>query len=342
MNLLDIEPRQAELAINEWVSEHGLPGYRTRQILPRLWQRPVCEWSECTDLPKEAIQLLEQDFPLVRPTQLEHQESSDGTAKYLWEMSDGSAVESVVMLDGNRRTVCISSQVGCAYKCSFCATGKMGFIRNLSPWEITAQVRELVLERDSAPINNVVFMGMGEPLHNWPAVDTSLTILNDPIGLGIGARKITVSTVGIIPKLRKLAARPEQFRLALSVHSPIGEMRQRLMPVEGNYPLSDVLTVVEGFSRRVTFEYVMIRGVNDRPEDIEALAEIAKPSGALVNLLPLHPGAPPGLQPTSKPDIHRFAASLRGLGVNVTVRRSRGVDISAACGQLWTDAARPG
>ncbi len=342
MNLLDLVPGDAEKILEKWVAEKGLPRYRVKQIFPRLWQRPIREWGDCSDLPKDVVLRLEQDFPLHRPTLVESRESADGTVKYLWKMPDGAAVESVVMLDRKRRTICISSQVGCAYKCSFCATGKMGLIRNLSPWEITAQVRELVIQFGTEGINNVVFMGMGEPLHNWPAVDVALTILNDPRGMGIGARKITVSTVGVVSKLRKLAKRAEQFRLALSVHSPISERRRRLMPVERRHPLEEVLSVIGDFSRRVTFEYVMIQGINDRPEDISELAEHARPIGALVNLLSLHPGGPPGLQPTHRAEIHRFAASLRGLGVNVTVRRSRGIDIDAACGQLWTDAARSG
>lgn len=339
MNLLDLEPAKSERTIADWVADQGLPHFRTNQIFPRLWQRPVGKWEDCTDLPKSVIQLLERDFPLIRPRVSKRLESNDGTIKYLWELPDGVAIESVVMLDGGRRTVCISSQVGCAYECKFCATGKMGFIRNLSPWEITAQIRELCLLEGESTINNVVFMGMGEPLHNWPAVDVALTILNDARGLGIGARKITVSTVGVIPKLRKLAERPEQFRLALSVHSAFPEQRGRLMPVERSYPLKKVLELAKTFSRRVTFEYVMINGTNDRPEDVRAVAEMARPLGALVNLLPLHPGGPPGLSPTSKGEIHRFAASLRDLGVNVTVRRSRGVDIDAACGQLWSNTA---
>lgn len=340
MNLLDLVPDEAERIVADWVAKEGLPSYRANQIFPRLWQRPAADWRTCTDLPKNVISLLERDLPMARPRLSERLESNDGTVKYLWELPDDAGVESVVMVDGNRRTACISSQVGCAYGCAFCATGKMGFVRNLSPWEITAQVRELIFQSDGG-VNNIVFMGMGEPLHNWRAVDAALTILNDPRGLGIGARKITVSTVGIIPKLRKLAARPEQFRLALSVHSADGEQRRKLMPVEHSFPLAQVLRAVEKFSRRVTFEYVMIEGVNDRPDDVFLLADIARPLGALVNLLPLHPGGPPGLTPTRRSDIHRFAASLRGLGVNVTVRRSRGVDINAACGQLWSDAARP-
>ena len=342
MNLLDQVPGRAEQIIAKWVTDRGFPAYRARQILPRLWQRPVGEWRDCSDLPKELVLLLERDFPLYRPTQIERQESADGTVKYLWEMFDGTAVESVVIPEGRRRTLCISSQVGCAYKCSFCATGKMGFVRNLRPWEITAQVRELAIlcDCDEDRVNNIVFMGMGEPLHNWSAVDAALTILNDQRGLGIGARRISVSTVGIVPKLRELRKRPEQFRLALSLHSPFGKQRQQLMPVELRHPLEEVLREVREFSRRVTFEYIMIQGVNDRPADVDELARIARPIGALINLLPLHPGGPPGLQPTPLPEIHRFAARLRDLGIGVAVRRSRGLDIDAACGQLWADTAR--
>jgi 23S rRNA (adenine2503-C2)-methyltransferase len=276
--------------------------------------------------------MLEADFPIHRPKQIERQESTDGTLKYLWEMQDGAAIESVVIPGGRRRTLCISSQVGCPFKCSFCATGKMGLIRNLSPWEITAQARELALRGDGDGITHVVFMGMGEPLNNWAAVDIALTILNSESGLGIGARRISVSTVGIIPELRKLARRPEQFRLALSLHSPFSERRMQLMPIERRYPLHEVLRVLKDFSRRVTFEYIMIKGFNDRHEDIEELAKIAKPIGALVNLLSLHQGGTSGFQPTSRSEIHQFAARLSDKGVSTTVRRSRGLDIKAACG----------
>ena len=218
----------------------------------------------------------------------------------------------------------------------------MGLIRNLRAWEITAQARELAICGDGEGVTNVVFMGMGEPLHNWSAVNVALTILNDKRGLGIGARRISVSTVGILTELRKLAKRPEQFRLALSLHSPFGDRRLQLLPVERRNPLEEVLRALQEFSRRVTFEYVMIKGINDRPADVDELAKIATPIGALVNLLSLHPGGPPGLLPTPLPDIHRFAARLRDVGVSATVRRSRGLDINAACGQLWADAARRG
>jgi len=342
MSLLNCSPAEAEEILTEWIASKGLPAYRSRQILPRLWSRPVGNWKDCTDLPKGLIDALETEYPIVRIELLKRLESTDGTVKYLWGLPDEAAIESVLIPEGRRRTLCISSQVGCAYGCSFCTTGRMGFVRNLEPWEITAQVRELILESEGREINNVVFMGMGEPLHNWGAVDVALSILNDPRGFRIGARRICVSTVGIVPKLKMLAKRPEQFRLALSLHSPFSDVRKQIMPVEGAFPLDDVLDALREFSRRVTFEYILIRNVNDRPEDLEQLAEIARPIGALVNLLSLHPGGPADLRPTSPEHVKRCAARLRALGIGVSVRRSRGLDISAACGQLWSESKRSG
>jgi 23S rRNA (adenine2503-C2)-methyltransferase len=255
--------------------------------------------------------------------------------KFLWRLPDGLAIESVLIPEGRRRTLCVSSQAGCAFGCAFCATGFMGFQRHLSAWEIVGQVRELWFE-PSGPVRptNVVFMGMGEPLHNWAAVDRALTILNHADGCAIGARRITVSTVGVLPNLRRLAERPEQFRLAVSLHAPTSAKRGALMPVERKYPLGDLMRALRGFARRVTFEYVMIHGYNDTPEDAAALAELAKPLGALINLLPLHPGGAPGFEPTPAPEIEAFAAALKRWGAAVSVRRSRGLDIAAACGQL--------
>jgi 23S rRNA (adenine2503-C2)-methyltransferase len=337
VNLLDRTPADAADAVARWLEDRGEPSYRARQIVPRLWQRPVTAWQEATDLPQQLRVALDAEHPLLRPAAAARQVSSDGTVKFLWDFPDGGAVESVLIPEGSRRTLCISSQAGCAYGCVFCATGRMGFIRHLAAWEIVAQVRELALDAELGPPTNVVFMGMGEPLHNWAAVERALTILNHADGMGIGARHITVSTVGIIPNLEKLAARPEQFRVALSLHAANSARRRLLMPVEQKYGLEDVLAVLRRFQRRVTFEYVMIRGVNDREGDAAELAGHARAVGALVNLLPLHPGGAPGLEPTAPRDIERFAELLRDQGINVTVRRSRGLDISAACGQLRTE-----
>ena len=342
MNLLDRTPEEAERAFADWIARRGEPAYRVRQLLPRLWQRPITAWHEATDLPRRLVEALVETFPLPRPGLEERQISADGTVKFLWRLDDRTAVESVLIPEGKRRTLCISSQAGCAYGCVFCATGRMGFERHLTPWEITAQVRELVLDPQFGIPSNIVFMGMGEPLHNWTAVDRALTILNDKRGFGIGARRITVSTVGIVPNLNKLAARSEQFRIALSLHSAISHRRGQIMPVERKYPLVQVLESLRRFPRRVTFEYVMIAGVNDSMEDADELARIATSLGALVNLIPLHPGGAPKLRPTPQAAVRRFARHLRSLGVKPTVRRSRGLDISAACGQLRIDTARRG
>lgn len=332
--ILDLIPLKARERISEWVGERGLPRYRTDQIVARLWQRPIAAWTEATDLPATLRNELSQEFPLARlPLELS-QRSSDGTVKYLWRLEDGQMIESVLIPSGSRRTLCISSQAGCALGCLFCATGRMGFRRNLSVSEIANQVRELVLEEPGLKPTNVVFMGMGEPLLNWPAVDSALTILNHEEGFGIGARHITVSTVGILEGMADLAARPEQFRLAISLHSPDSAGRRDLMPIEKKFPLEQVLEAARKFRKRVTFEYVLIAGSNDRPEDADRLARHARSLGAMVNLLPLHPGGVPRLTPTPPGDIRRFAGRLRDQGIEAVVRRSRGLDIDAACGQL--------
>jgi len=334
VNLLDRTPAAARDLLASWVAERGLPAYRAGQIFRRLWQAPVAAWSEATELPLALRTELDAAFPLPRLAAEVEQLSADGTRKFLWRLADGEAIESVLIPSGGRRTLCISSQAGCALKCAFCATGQMGYRRNLSAFEIAGQVREIAL-RDPADLpTNVVFMGMGEPLLNWPAVDTALTILNAPDGLGIGARHITVSTVGILPGMQAFARRPEQFRLAISLHAPTSAQRLGIMPIEKKYDLEAVLAAAAAFRKRVTFEYVMIGGVNDQDADADRLARLARRLGALVNILPLHPGGAPDLTPTSGERIRAFASRLRNQGIEATVRRSRGLDIDAACGQL--------
>jgi len=333
-DLLGLVPESARAALGAWLAERGEPPYRTRQILPRLWQRPVASWEDATELPERLRRALPEAFPLRRLPVVARQVSSDGTEKYLWDLGDGEAVESVLIPEGKRRTLCISSQVGCALGCVFCATGRMGFRRNLSAAEIVCQVREVILQDSERKPTNVVFMGMGEPLLNWEAVDTALTQLNHPEGLGIGARHITVSTVGILPNLAKLAQRPEQFRLALSLHAPTPELRHELMPIEKKYGLPAVIAALGRFRRRVTLEYVLIGGTNDGLEQADQLARLARPLGALVNLLPLHPGGAPDLAPSPRAQMLAFERRLRRHGIEAVLRRSRGLDISAACGQL--------
>jgi 23S rRNA (adenine2503-C2)-methyltransferase len=338
--LLSLTPLAAREKLAAWVAGRGLPAYRTAQIHRRLWQAPVGSWLEATELPLALRHELEAAFPLPRLVAEAVQESADGTRKYLWRLSDGEAMESVLIPTGKRLTLCISSQAGCALGCVFCATGRMGFRRNLTAWEIAGQAREVALANPAESPTNVVFMGMGEPLLNWPAVDTALTILNHPEGLGIGARHITVSTVGIVPGMLALARRPEQFRLAISLHATTPAERLGLMPVQKKYGLEEVLGAARAFRKRITFEYVMIAGRNDSDADADRLARLAHRLGAHVNLLPLHPGGAPGLRPTSGNRLRAFADRLRNQGVEAVVRRSRGLDIAAACGQLYVELER--
>lgn len=335
--LLDLKPKDAIARLEKFVASEKLPAYRAGQLLRRLWQAPVASWAEATELPAPLRHRLDTDLPLLRLDVAKLERSVDGTQKFLWRLADGEAVESVLIPSGSRRTLCISSQAGCALGCTFCATGRMGFRRQLTGGEIAAQVREIVLRDPADKPTNVVFMGMGEPLLNWPAVDVALSILNDPSGFGIGARHITVSTVGIIPGMVQFRARPEQFRLAISLHSPDPKQRIGLMPIEKKYPLKDVLAEAKKFGRRLTFEYVMIHDRNDRDADADQLAKLARPLGAHVNLLPLHPGGAPGLIPSSGNRIRLFANRLAELGIEAVVRRSRGLDINAACGQLFVE-----
>ena len=333
-NLLNLTSDAAEARLRAFLAEHGEPAYRAAQVARRLWKNPAPEFAAMTELSKELRELLDRQFELPRLTLVARQRSRDGTEKFLFRLRDGEAIETVAIPDGDRMTFCISSQAGCALKCSFCSTGVMGFARNLEVHEIAGQVRELLLLDPPIAPTNIVFMGMGEPLMNWKAVDPTLTLLNSPKALGIGARHITVSTVGVLPGIVALGQRPEQFRLALSIHAPSDDLRQQLMPINTKYPLRDVIDAARAFDRRVTFEYVMLGGVNDREEHALQLAALARDCRAFVNLIPLHPGGAMGFTPSSAETIAEFARELRAAGVEVAVRRSRGIDIAAACGQL--------
>jgi len=333
-NLLDLTPDAAQAQLAAFLDRSGQPKYRAAQITRRLWLNPAASFEQMTDLPKALRDSLAAAFELPRLEMAARQKSKDGTEKFLFRLSDGEAIESVAIPEGDRVTLCISSQAGCALQCAFCATGAMGFRRNLTAFEIAGQVREMRLLDPPIPITNVVFMGMGEPLMNWKSVSPALTILNDPQGLGIGARHITISTVGVLPGIVALSERPEQFRLAISIHAPSDALRHELMPINTKYPLADVIRAAKVFDRRVTFEYVMLGGVNDGPEHAIQLAQLARESRAFVNLIPLHPGGARGFQPTPPDRIRVFARELRDAGVEVAVRKSRGVDIAAACGQL--------
>ena len=336
-NLLDLAPDDALATLREWFAARGEAGYRAGQVFARLWERPVHGFADMTELPKATRDALSARFVLPRLELTMRQKSSDGTEKFLFRMHDGQLIETVSIPDDDRLTLCISSQAGCALQCAFCATGAMGFQRNLAPSEIAGQVRELRMLAPPLLATNIVFMGMGEPMMNWKAVSPTLSLLNDSRALGIGARHITISTVGVLPGIVALSERPEQFRLAISVHAPSDALRRTLMPVNTKYPLSEVIEAARKFDRRVTFEYVMLGGVNDAPEHAAQLAGLARDCRAFVNLIPLHPGGTMGFSPSPPTVIAAFARALRSRGIETAIRRSRGLDIAAACGQLRTE-----
>jgi len=339
-NLLNMVPSDAEEVLRVFAVEHGEKQFRGTQVARHLWQSPVESFAAMTDLPVAFRALLDEHFSMPRLALAMRQTSSDGTEKFLFRLEDGEFIETVAIPEGSRLTLCISSQAGCALQCAFCATGAMGFTRNLQMFEIAGQVREMRLLSPPKEVTNIVFMGMGEPLMNWKAVDPTLTVLNSPAGLGIGARHITVSTVGVLPGIVALGERPEQFRLAISIHAPNDELRQSLMPINTKYPLASVIDAAKVFDRRVTFEYVMLGGINDGAEQAIELADLAKECRAFVNLIPLHPGGAGDFTASSPQQIHWFARRLRAQGVEVAIRKSRGMDIAAACGQLRVERQR--
>jgi len=338
-NLYDLAQPRLERALATIVS----PPFRIKQIEEWMYVHGVDAFDAMTNLPKELRAALAEHYTLAFPRVVERTTpAADGSQKYLFSLADGNRIEAVYMPMGDRTSVCLSSQAGCAVGCTFCVTGFFGAGRNLTPGEMLGQFFTIQHEH-AVPMElmNVVFMGMGEPLLNWDAVDPTLTILNQPDGFGIGARHITVSTVGIIPAMQHLAARPEQFRLAISLHSPNSVSRLAIMPIEKRYKLADVLRAAKAFKRRITFEYVLIDGVNDRDEDVAELAKLARDSAALVNLLPLHPGGgDPALKPSPRRRQHGFVEKLKRKGVEAVLRRSRGLDIDAACGQLRVASER--
>ena len=338
-DLLSLTPDELRRRLGEHFADRGQPAYRVGQVESWLYRSLVRSAEEMTDLPKAEREALAEAFALAEPEAASVAVSEDGTVKHLWRLADGALIESVLIPSGERLTVCISSQAGCAMGCVFCATGWGGFERQLTAGEIVSQYRassRWAAERGLGAISNIVYMGMGEPMANRKALHPSLTLLNH--GYGVGARRITVSTVGVVPGIVELGKRPEQFRLALSLHAPNAELRLELIPLERRHPLPEVIGALRDFQdaggKRVTFEYTMIRGVNDAVELAPELAELAADVRAFVNLIPYNP-IPDRDWVASPPDrIRSFAAVLERRGVAVAVREPRGRDIDAACGQL--------
>ena len=343
-DLIGLVPDRARAALSAHFRARNVASYRVGQTLDRIHDKVALSVDEITELSKSEREGLAEAFTFTAPETAKVQVSTDGTAKHLWRLEDGELVESVLIPSGDRLTLCISSQAGCAMACTFCATGWSGYRRNLTAGEIVAQyrgARRWAEANDYGPITNIVYMGMGEPLMNRGPVLDSLTILNQ--AYDVGARRITVSTVGIVPGMDALAERPEQFRLALSLHAPTHALREKIVPVEKKYPIADLLESLRRFDaaggRRITFEYILIDRVNDDPALADTLAGIALEFHAHVNLIPYNPIPGNDWRPSPEDRIREFAARLEGRGVNATVRTPRGRDIAAACGQLRADHA---
>lgn len=342
-DLLSLEPGPLDKLLQEFFRERGQPAFRAKQVMEWIFGALAPDFQAMTNLPLEEREAMGRHFVLGEGQLATVSRSSDGTVKHLWRLRDGELVESVLIPTSDRLTLCISSQAGCAMGCSFCATGLGGFRRNLTSGEIAAQFRASQRWSEAeglGRIGNVVFMGMGEPLANRKALFPALTILNQ--GYGLGARRITVSTVGLVPGILELAGRPEQFRLALSLHAPESELRKSLVPLEERYPLPTLLEALRAFDaaggKRITFEYTLIDGVNDHPRLAPKLAELAAGLQAFVNLIPFNPIPYRDWRPSPMERIRSFARTLQERGISVAVRESRGRDIDAACGQLRANA----
>jgi len=317
----------------------GEPAFRSRQVWDGLYRRALRP-AEMTDLPAALRSQLEEALPSGLEV-LECQSADDGdTTKWLFSLADGARVETVLMAYPDRVTVCVSTQVGCAMACGFCATGQGGFGRNLSTGEIVEQVVSAIRAARPRRLSRVVFMGMGEPLANYDRVLGAVRRLHTDIGLS--ARHLSLSTVGIIPGIRRLAAEPLPVNLAVSLHAANDELRDRLVPINRRYPLdalSDACArYVAATGRRLSIEWAMIDGVNDSGRDAEELAAFTRPLGAHVNLIPLNPTPGYAVRGTAPGQVRRFRQQLRALGVNATIRVTRGVEIDAACGQLAAPA----
>ncbi|MBF6614484.1 MAG: 23S rRNA (adenine(2503)-C(2))-methyltransferase RlmN [Chloroflexi bacterium] len=389
-NIFDLSPEQLAALLAEW----GEPSYRAKQVLHWLYKELAADFSEMSNLPLELRRKLDATLRIGSGEIVAQKISADGwTRKLLMKLRDGSTVEAVLMLYYDRATVCISSQVGCAMGCSFCATGQMGFTRNLSTGEIVEQVvyfnrwlrdhphrplptalrgaryagkkagvgqmpapqmapqqldesawhvpdYALTSDRRAAvnAVTNVVFMGMGEPLLNYKSLWGAIRTLNSPQALGMGARRITVSTVGVAPQIRRLGHEELAINLAVSLHAPNDELRTSLVPMNNRYPIAEVMAACKGYfeatHRRITFEYVLISGQNDHLEHARQLGVLLKGVLCHVNLIPLNPVAGTGMQATPREQVYAFQRIVEEEGIPTTVRIERGVDIAAACGQL--------
>lgn len=324
-----------------WFADIGQPSYRASQVRSWIFERGVDDFAQMTNLSKDLRVKLGQEVSLTRLSEVRRSESSDGSIKFLFRLADGRTIETVYIPERTRATVCISTQVGCKLACRFCLTGATGHVRNLTAGEIVDQVIQTKRAAPDNKITNIVLMGMGEPLDNYDAVTQAIEVITEPAASLVGARKITLSTAGVAPAIERLARSRPGVKLAISLNATTNEVRDELMPINRKYPIEKLLDALAAWplpqGRRITFEYVLLAGINDSDEDAHRLHKITKDVASKINLIPVNPC--PGLlyQRPSDERIEAFKAILDGYERVVIVRTSRGADIMAACGQLRED-----
>jgi 23S rRNA (adenine2503-C2)-methyltransferase len=337
MLIYDLDLPGLEKTVVDW----GQPAYRARQIWQGLYQRYWQSPDEFTSLPKPLREKMaaEFDFSILNPV-LKLDSSDHQTRKTLFALKDGKRIEAVLMRYDRRRTLCISTQVGCAMGCTFCATGQMGFTRHLTSGEIVAQIMYYarLLSDENDRVTNVVLMGMGEPFHNYDNTMAAIDRLNDPQGYNFGARRFTISTSGLVPAIRRFAEEKRQVNLAVSLHATDNERRESMMPVNKRYKVEELIQAcrdyVNATGRRITFEWALIHGVNDTPEEAQKLATLLKGILCHVNAIPLNPTTGYSGQATTRERAQAFQKVLEEAGIPCTIRMRRGIDIQAGCGQL--------
>lgn len=322
--------------LENYFTQNGQKKFKAAQVFDWLYKKRVTSFSEMTNLKKEVIETLKQEFrmePLHLITQLKDKDVS----KYLFELSDGQKIEAVLMFHDYGTSLCVSTQVGCNMGCAFCESGRLKKVRNLLPSEMVLQILQIE-KLENTRISHVVLMGIGEPFDNYDNVMDFIDIINDPKGIALGARHITISTCGVVPKIKEFMCRESQVNLAISLHAPTNELRNQLMPINKAYPLEVLIPTlkeyVEKTHRRLTFEYILLKGVNDKEEDAVALSRLLKGINCYINLIPYNETSHIEFQKTEKEQIMKFYDTLKKNQMNVTVRREFGSKVMAACGQL--------
>lgn len=327
--------------LKTWMEQNGEKPFRAAQVFDWIYTKGAASFEQMTNLSKDFREKLHREFSFPVLKQLRTLESEDGeTIKFLWELPDQKRVESVLIMSGDRRTVCVSCQVGCPARCAFCASGREGLLRNLSAAEIVEQVLHIdrFLEPQGERVSHIVFMGMGEPMENYEAVVQAIQIFHQPEGLNISQRRITVSTVGVVEGIHRLAKEELKVNLVLSLHAPNQHIRKKIIPYARKYPLEEILLAMESYfrdtKRDITYEYTLLAGINDRYEHARELATLLQDKQCTVNLIPYNPVDGLRLARPEKETIEQFRAILEEKGVNTTWRYTKGKDIAAACGQL--------